>query len=347
MPVATGSIARMTRAEEWRQRGDYFTWQPRREVAPAVQVFHVEMGERDAPALVLVHGFPTSSIDFVPIAELLRDRFRVCAIDFPGFGFSDKPLGWGYSLARDAELLEYYMAEVLGLDSAIVYAHDRGSSVAMIHTTGFDSRVRTEHLFLTNANICLPLSNLTEFQRVILAPERGPAALDRIRPEQLAAGMGQATYSPARAADDPEVEALTAIFAHGGGLPVLHETIQYLVERSEHEESWLQALAALDLPTTFIWGVYDAVSPPRVVNYVWHRYMMTKPGQNALYYVPEANHYVQNDRPEAVVAAVIHALTAPSDTPPGAIEARVGAPLLVDRSRPALPRAADVLIAPA
>src|SRR5262249_39950906 len=150
------------------------------------------------------------------------------------------------------------------------------------------SRVNVEHLFLTNANICLPMSNLTDVQRVMLDPERGPAALAQATPEQLAAGMGQATYSAPRAADDPEVQALTTIFAHDGGLPVMHETIQYLVERSQHEESWLQALAALDVPTTFIWGVYDTVSPPRVVNYVWNHYMMMKPGRNALYYVPDA-----------------------------------------------------------
>ena len=76
----------------------------------------------DAPALVLVHGFPTSSIDFFEIAQLLSDRYRVCAMDFPGFGFSDKPLGWGYSLGRDAEVLEYYMTEVLGLESTVLYA---------------------------------------------------------------------------------------------------------------------------------------------------------------------------------------------------------------------------------
>ena len=111
-------------------------------------------------------------------------------------------------------------------------------------------------------------------------------------------GMGQATYTPPRGADDPEIQALTAIFSHGEGLKVLHETIQYLVERSQDEDSWLKALAALDVPTTFIWGVYDTVSPPRVVSYVWNEYMMKKPGRNSLYFIPDANHYLQNDQPD-------------------------------------------------
>jgi pimeloyl-ACP methyl ester carboxylesterase len=333
----------MDRADTWRDKGSYFSWTPRSGDAAEVQVFHVEQGAAAAPPLVLVHGFPTSSIDWVEVADLLSDRYRVCAMDFPGFGFSDKPLGWGYSLQRDAEVLEHYISEVLGLESMIMLAHDRGSSVAMIHTTNVDSRVRLEHLFITNGNIFLPMSNLTQAQRLMLDPETGPMLLAQGTPEQLAVGMGQATYTPPRGADDPEIQALVAIFSHGEGLKVLHETIQYLVERSKDEDAWLKALAAMDVPTTFIWGVYDTVSPPRVMSYVWDEYMMKKPGNNTLYFVPDANHYLQNDQPAALVETFLHALEAPDDTPPGAIAQRLGSPLLVDRSRRELPQAADLL----
>jgi pimeloyl-ACP methyl ester carboxylesterase len=312
-----------------------------------VQVFHVELGDVDAPPLVLVHGFPTSSIDWFEIAQRLEHRYHICAMDFPGFGFSDKPVGWGYGLVRDAEALEYYVTEVLGLESMIMLAHDRGSSVAVIHTTNGESRVNLEHLFITNGNIFLPLSNLTQAQRIMLDPETGPAMLAQVTPEQLAAGMGQTTYTPPRGGGDPEIEALTAIFGHGGGPKVIHETIQYLVERSQGEDAWLKALAASEVPTSFIWGVYDTVSPLRVVNYVWNEYMMKKPGPNSLYYVPEANHYLQNDQPEALVEAFLHALEAPQDTTPGAIAQGLASPILVDRSRSELPRAADVLKRPA
>ena len=333
----------MNRADEWRDKGSYFSWSPRSGEADEVQVFHVELGAPDAPPLVLVHGFPTSSVDWFEVAELLSDRYRVCAMDFPGFGFSDKPLGWGYTLRRDAEVLEHYVSEVLGLDSMIMLAHDRGSSVAIIHATGGTSQVNLEHLFITNGNIFLPLSNLTDAQRLMLDPATGPAMLAQAAPEQLAEGMGKVTYTPARGPDDPEVQALTAIFSHGEGLKVLHETIQYLVERSQDEGSWLEALAALDVPTTFIWGVYDAVSPPRVISYVWNEHMMKKPGRNSLYFIPDANHYLQNDRPDALVETFLHALEAPDDFPPGALTPTLASPLLVDRSRAEFPRAADLL----
>jgi pimeloyl-ACP methyl ester carboxylesterase len=87
-----------TRADAWRSRGAHFSWSSAREKTAPVQIFHVELGDEAAPVLSLVHGFPTCSIDWYEVAEQLSEQYRVCLLDFPGYGFSDKPLGWGYSL---------------------------------------------------------------------------------------------------------------------------------------------------------------------------------------------------------------------------------------------------------
>jgi pimeloyl-ACP methyl ester carboxylesterase len=155
--------------------------------------------------------------------------------------------------------------------------------------------------------------------------------------------MGAATFTPPRKAGDPEVEALTAIFAHHDGIKVLHEGIQYLVERSKDEQTWLTALAEAPFPVTVIWGLYDTVSPPRVASYVWIEYLMRRPGGNRLYFIPDANHYLQVDRPDAFVKVLLHALEPDADQAPGALAAEPGAPLLVDSSRERLPSAADLL----
>ncbi len=123
----------MTRADEWRSRGGHFSWRPAGDTADPVQIFHVELGDPGAPVLLLVHGWPTSSIDWFEVASQLSARFRVCALDFPGYGFSAKPRAWGYSLGRDEELIEYYLAAVIGADAAVIAAHDRGDSVALLH----------------------------------------------------------------------------------------------------------------------------------------------------------------------------------------------------------------------
>jgi pimeloyl-ACP methyl ester carboxylesterase len=308
-----------------------------------VQIFHVELGDSGAPVVALVHGFPTCSIDWFEVAERLSARYRVCMLDFPGYGFSGKPRGWGYSLRRDAELLDHYLTEVAGAESAVVVAHDRGDSVALIHAANAaEGRARAglEHLVLSNANLFLPLSSLTDAQRLML---HNPEVLEQLTPELLAAGMGAVAFTPPRGPEDPEVQALAATFAHDDGVAVLHETIQYLVERSVDEEAWLRSLAAMPIPTTLIWGVYDTIAPIRVATHVWHEHLMFKPGRNAFYLIPGANHYVQNDRPGAFVEVMQHALDSPDDATPGPLGEALDAAILVDRSRAELPDAAGLI----
>jgi pimeloyl-ACP methyl ester carboxylesterase len=343
-------IMNRPRAQEWRSRGGYFSWRPAGEDASSVEIFHVEMGDPGATVVLLVHGWPTSSIDWFDVAGQLSGRFRVCALDFPGYGFSDKPPGWGYSLTRDEELIEFYLSEVIGAEAAVVVAHDRGDSVALIHAARCAegrSATRLEHLVLSNGNIFLPLSNLTSAQRQALDAQSWSQIAAVVTPSVLAEGLGASMFTPPRRAGDPEVEALTATFAYDDGIKVLHEGIQYLVHRSKDEQSWLTALAGARFPVTVIWGLYDTVSPPRVASYVWNEYLMLKPGGNRLYYIPDANHYVQVDRPDAFVNVLLHALGPADDQGPGAIQAGPGSPLLVDSSRERLPAAADVLRASA
>src|SRR5213083_3616207 len=56
-----------------------------------LEIFYREAGPRDAPTLLLLHGFPTSSHMFRNLIPLLADRYHVIAPDYPGFGFSDAP----------------------------------------------------------------------------------------------------------------------------------------------------------------------------------------------------------------------------------------------------------------
>jgi pimeloyl-ACP methyl ester carboxylesterase len=336
----------MPRADDWRGRGAYFSWRPAGGGASPVEVFHVELGDPEAPVLLLIHGWPTSSFDWSGAASQLSDRFRVCALDFPGYGFSDKPQGWGYSLARDEELTEFYAAEVIGAEAGVMVAHDRGDSVALLHAARCAqgrSAMRLEHLVLTNGNIFLPLSNLTAAQRQILDQESWPAIAAVLTASGLAAGLGASTFTPPRTADDPEVDALSAIFGHADGVKVLHETIQYLAERAKDEQTWLAGLSEAPFPVTMTWGLNDTVSPPRVASYVWNEYLMRKPGTNRLYFIPDANHYLQVDRPDAFVQVLDDALHPADDQQPGALDARPGAPVLVDSSRARLPSAADLL----
>ncbi|MGB9304815.1 MAG: alpha/beta fold hydrolase, partial [Mycobacterium sp.] len=91
-------------------------------------VFSRRCGTPGAPALVLVHGFPTSSIDYFALARELDAEFDIYLLDFPGHGLSDKPPHpYVYSLYDDARLLVHAITQVWKLTDYRMLTHDRGS----------------------------------------------------------------------------------------------------------------------------------------------------------------------------------------------------------------------------
>ena len=295
---------------EWKDGGTELRW---RSTTPAnggreLSVFTRRCGTPGAPPLVLVHGFPTSSIDYYALTKELGGEFDIHTLDFPGYGLSDKPAEpHVYSLYDDARLLVHAITEVWNLSGYRILTHDRGSSVGMVAVgmlAALDPPAAPVDLFMTNANIFLPLSNLTVFQTALLNPATARATAAATTPEALATGMGASTFMPRRTLADPEIAALARCFAHNDGTAVLPDTIKYLNERADGETGWLEALSALDVNTTVIWGLHDNVAPLRVPNHVWQTYLKNKPGTNRYWVVPGADHYVQCDAPEQVAEIV-------------------------------------------
>jgi pimeloyl-ACP methyl ester carboxylesterase len=95
-------------------------------------VFYREAGPRDAPALLLLHGFPSAGHMFRELIPALSDRFRVVAPDLPGFGQSDMPPHdkFAYTFAHMAEVIERF-TEVIGLARFAVYIFDYGAPTGL------------------------------------------------------------------------------------------------------------------------------------------------------------------------------------------------------------------------
>jgi pimeloyl-ACP methyl ester carboxylesterase len=95
-----------------------------------VNVFYVEAGPKDAPAILLLQGFPTSSHMFRNLIPLLADRYHVIAPDYPGFGESDAPdrTKFEYSFAHYATIMDE-LVEQLGVKRYAMYLFDYGAPV--------------------------------------------------------------------------------------------------------------------------------------------------------------------------------------------------------------------------
>lgn len=296
-------------------------------------MFTRRCGTPGAPALVCVHGFPTSSIDFYGLARELSAEFDIFVVDFPGYGLSDKPQApYVYSLYDDARLLVHAITEVWRLADYRMVTHDRGSSVGMI---AIDMLARIgaapTDVIMTNANIFLPLANLTAFQTALLDDATGRSTAAATTPELLAAGLGASTFMPRRSLEDPEIAALAACFAHRDGISVLPDTIRYLHERATDETAWLETLSKSAVDVTLVWGLHDAVAPLRVANHVWQTYLRNKPGRNRYWVVPGADHYLQCDAP-AQLAQIIRLTAEGIDIPLQTLGDAPDGATLVDQS---------------
>lgn len=115
-------------------------------------IFYREAGPKDAPTIVLLHGFPSSSREFDTLIPLLATHYHLIAPDFPGFGHSDAPPPSSYTytfdhLARSIDDL----LEILKIDNYTLYLHDYGAPVCfriiMMHPE------RLHALIIQNGNI--------------------------------------------------------------------------------------------------------------------------------------------------------------------------------------------------
>jgi pimeloyl-ACP methyl ester carboxylesterase len=116
-----------------------------------VGVFYREAGPKDAPVIVLLHGFPSSSRMFDTLFPLLAVRYHLIAPDFPGFGQSDAPTPTSYAYTFDhlAETTNALL-EQLGIDRYSLYLQDYGGPVGFRIMLAHPGRVRA--LVIQNAN---------------------------------------------------------------------------------------------------------------------------------------------------------------------------------------------------
>jgi pimeloyl-ACP methyl ester carboxylesterase len=97
-----------------------------------LDIFYREAGAADAPALLLLHGFPSASHMFRDLIPLLADRFRIVAPDLPGFGRSDMPdrAGFAYTFDHIADVIDRF-TEVIGLTKFAIYVFDYGAPTGL------------------------------------------------------------------------------------------------------------------------------------------------------------------------------------------------------------------------
>lgn len=149
--VATLVISHATYAAPTVSESTSTTMTYHRTMVDGVNIFYREAGPADAPTIVLLHGFPSSSREFDPLIPLLATRYHLIAPDFPGFGQSDSPppASYAYTFDHLAQTTNHLL-EQLGINRYTLYLHDYGGPVGFRIILAHPERLQA--LVIQNAN---------------------------------------------------------------------------------------------------------------------------------------------------------------------------------------------------
>ena len=284
-------------AEQWYRAGQYFEWTSttRNNEGRRVNVFYRTFGNRSNPALVIFHGYYRHSFDFRELIPFLEEDYFVAILDFPGFGFSDKPQdGYSYMIADDAKLMDYFVREIVGLSQFQFLTHDRGGSVGFAFLGNYMASEEKEYEityhFITNGGLYQPLLNFGG-QIDFLHPVRGPEVT---RERQARPRVTEGT---------PEQVANADILAFNDGVGAQLHVGKYQLERTVRQYRWLDNLRRSPVPTALMWGVQDTPNPVRIANHIWYNYLDRRSVESSFWLLP-AGHSPHRDTAEEMAGIV-------------------------------------------
>jgi pimeloyl-ACP methyl ester carboxylesterase len=208
--------------------------------------------------LLVLHGFPSCSFDWRNVLDALRARRRVIAVDFLGFGLSDKP-DLRYGMRLQADVIEA-VARDLGLTAVALLTHDMGDTVggellarSLEGTLPFAVTSRV----LTNGSIYIDMAHLTTGQQLLLSLDDAPTEL--VQADGFKAGLA-GTFSPKSAVADDELEAQWLLAERNDGHRLLARTIRYIEDRRAEERRFTGAIETHPSPLAVVWGADDPIA---------------------------------------------------------------------------------------
>ena len=289
------------RVERWRSEGSTEDYEGHR--------VHVNARDRgDGPLLLLLHGFPSSSYDFRLLLPLLGQNATL-TFDFTGFGLSEKPRGYGYSLFKQADLAEQMVGRRFPGRDVFLVAHDMGTSVAtelMARDIDGTGNLQLRGALLFNGSIVLDSASLTWTQR-LLRSSLGPLAA-RLSNQRTFRSQFGSLFSASHPLSEEEAADQWALICHDHGRTMGHELISYLDERIAHAERWHGAIRDWPGALSLAWGLQDPVATPAVLGALRD----IRPGVPVTE-LEELGHYPQLEDPALVAEAVAAAVAGADD----------------------------------
>lgn len=275
----------------WKNSGTYFEFKKH-------QIFYKKAGKGET--IILLHGFPTASYDWWKIWDELSKSYQVIALDFLGFGFSDKPKKYHYSIFEQATIVEE-LAKSLQIKKAHILAHDYGDTVAQELLARFNEgqlQFKKTSLALLNGGLFPETHHPRFIQKALLSPF-GSMLTPFLNKNSLQRNFNS-IFGKNTQPSDKEIEDFFQLIEYNSGKYVFHLLIRYMSERKTNRTRWVSALQDAQVPILLINGSADPISGAHMVK----RYRELVSGKNIIA-LENIGHYPQVEAPTEVLEAYL------------------------------------------
>jgi len=193
--------------------------------------------------LVILHGYPTSSFDYHKVLEKLSEKYQVIIHDHLGFGFSDKPLDYSYSLIEQADFA-LQLWNQMGLKQVTLLAHDYGTSIATEILARHNKsllNLQINKLILCNGSIHIEHSKLRIIQKLLKSKITGKWIAKLTNYPIFKKNMRNIYFDKTKV-NDQELKEMWFQLENNEGRKVIHQLTNYINERYYFWHRWIGAL---------------------------------------------------------------------------------------------------------
>ncbi len=259
----------------------------------AHQLFVIDQGQEEQ-TMVILHGYPTSTYDYNKVLPVLSKYYRVVLHDHLGYGFSDKPKNYSYSLIEQADYA-LTLWQKLGLQDVHLLAHDYGTSVAteILAKAQFGHKpINIKQLTLCNGSMHIELAKLRIIQKLLKSKRWGTLTAKLSTRSTFVRNMRKVFYNPNKV-DKEELHDMWELLIYKNGKSVLPKLTRYIDERYLYWNRWIGALKQTEIPTHVVWATEDPVAVKTIAETV-HGEMKN----SRLTWLEETGHFPMLERPK-------------------------------------------------
>lgn len=255
----------------------------------------------DKPRVLLLHGFPTSSYDWLPIWNLLKKDYELVTLDLLGFGFSDKPDNHLYTIHEQADIVEALLAELASVSNDRdnhLLVHDYSVSVAqeLLARQHEHNTSRLLSCCFLNGGLFPETHQALLIQKLLLSRVgKHITALTGFK--QFSRSFSK-VFGPQSKPSEQELEAFWELICFKNGKHLFHNVIKYMNDRKTHRDRWCSVLQDSEIPLSLINGSIDPVSGKHMVQ----RFKELNCRLDHLVELTTIGHYPQLEAPETIAS---------------------------------------------